>query len=123
MYHNPWDIEVHAKELRERRMRHAAEMRQLDEAVRDRPIETTGIVDRISAAVASAARVFSRAARADLVRRRARQCENGARTLPNTRSNAPDADAVRRRHQPGPFADMVVIARGGTTRNPKQVKH
>jgi hypothetical protein len=121
MYQNSWDMEIHARDLRERRMRHAARMQQLDAADRGRRMQSIGIAARISAVIARAGNFLARAARADLARRSARHGENGARSLPTARSKAHYTAAAPRR-QPGPFADMVVIARGSPARNPKQVE-
>ena len=112
-----WDIEVHAREMRERRQHHAARARLLDEAVREGRMPESSIVSRI-AAVAS--EFVSRFVRGEATRQSGKRRDE---EMPAARARSEEiaTPVSRPRREADPFADMVVIARGDLRRATRRV--
>ena len=111
MNHSTWDLEIHAREMRRRRMREADRLRQIEEAQRG------GDGTRIAATRFSISRLMTVF----------RNCFS-PRPIPVDAAGSPALGAARLRPQPAeksrlipdarverlaqPYAGMVVLARG-----------
>jgi hypothetical protein len=119
MYQNSWEMEVHARDLRERRLRQAARARLLDAAAGDRQMAASRLTSHVASVIAMASAVVSRVVRGDA----ARQSTEPAQELSAAAKRTPAAARMdRQRRQMDPFADMVVIARGRQRRSSRRVQ-
>ena len=109
MHSGSWELEVYARDFRERRWREAAKQRQVDEAARSVPRRRVNAFDfRITHLLAAVA-AWRSSARTRLSRRTDRAASRQPALVPERERPAPRALPS---HLTQPYAGMMIVARG-----------